>query len=198
MNKQFKELLTKAVWIAIILFIIRCLFSFNTLVEDFSVYVIFGFAGEAIGLTTIIIALYERHLWRFNPFEDTPKLHSNYTGILLSGYDNIERIAKLEIKQTLLSTHIILFSGESRSKSITSSIDTVLGEKQLTYCYLNTPVAAVRDRSEIHYGTAMLYIENSNKISGQYFTDRKTTGDMCFYQQEESSYRQNEKTSAQI
>lgn len=45
---------------------------------------------------------------------------------------------------------------------------------------LNTPKAEVRHRSEIHYGTAMLYVDNPKVLKGQYFTDRKSTGDMVF------------------
>ncbi|MDF2882012.1 MAG: hypothetical protein K0R54_2569 [Clostridiaceae bacterium] len=184
MKEQFNKLLIKAVWIAIVLFTIRCLFSLESIKGSFSVYNFIGFAGEAIGITTIITTVYERWGWKLNPLEDTPVLCRNYIGTMLTSYDNIEREARLEVKQTLLSTNIILISGESKSKSISSSIDSVLGEKQLTYCYLNTPTAAVRDRSEIHYGTAMLCIENPKEITGQYFTDRKTAGDMYFYSQE--------------
>lgn len=60
-------------------------------------------------------------------------------------------------------------------------MDKVLDEWQLTYCYLNVPQANVRERSAMHYGTAMLCVENPEELKGQYFSDRKTTGDMKFY-----------------
>jgi len=184
MNEQYKKLVNKTVWIVIILFCIRCLISWNSLIIDFSTYDIFSCAGEAIGATAIIIGCYEKWLWKYNPLEDTPVLKKHYIGILKSTYDGIERKASLEIKQTLLSTYIVLISDESKSKSISSSIDVILGENQLTYCYLNMPQASVRAKSEIHYGTAMLCIENPNKLTGQYFSDRKTTGDMIFSSKE--------------
>ena len=59
-------------------------------------------------------------------------------------------------------------------------IEKIEDEWQLTYCYLNVPKAKVRERSAIHYGTALLCIENPEEIHGQYYTDRKTTGDMTF------------------
>ena len=99
---------------------------------------------------------------------------------MVSTYDWIEREATLEIKQTLLSVNVVFITGESRSKSILSSIEKIEDEWQLTYCYLNVPKAKVRDRSAIHYGTALLCIENPEEIHGQYYTDRKTTGDMTF------------------
>ncbi len=181
MKDQYTKLINKTVWVVIILFIIRCLVSWGTLIEGFSAYDIYGYAGEAIGVTAIIISCYERWLWKYNPLEDTPVLKKHYKGTIESTYDGIIREANLEIRQTLLSVHVTLVSGESKSKSISSSIDDILGEKQLTYCYLNTPKASFRDRSEIHYGTAILCIDNPNILNGQYFSDRKTTGDMLFY-----------------
>ena len=103
-----------------------------------------------------------------------------YVGSLKSSYDNIERKAVLEIRQTLMSVHITLTTDESKSNSLSASIDEILGEMQLTYCYLNTPKSEFRHRSEIHYGTAMLSITNPASLDGQYYTDRKTTGDMSF------------------
>ena len=73
-----------------------------------------------------------------------------------------------------------MITGESKSKSLTASIDEVLGEMQLTYCYLNTPKSEFRHRSEIHYGTAMIAISTPQKLEGQYYSDRKTNGDMRF------------------
>lgn len=43
-----------------------------------SIYDLFGYAGEAVGLATVIMAAYERWLWRINPFETTPALKKIY------------------------------------------------------------------------------------------------------------------------
>lgn len=180
MCEQYKKLINMAVWVGIALFFFRCLISLSSIINNFSVYTVFGYAGEVICVTVIIICCYEKWLWKYNPLEKTPVLNRYYIGTLKSTYDDIERRASLEIKQTLLSTHVVLDSSESKSKSISSSVIEILGEKLLIYCYLNTPKATVRKRSEIHYGTAMLCIENPNKLTGQYFSDRGTTGDMEF------------------
>lgn len=145
-----------------------------------SAYDLFGYAGEAISAAVILSGLYEKFLWRLNPFESTPKLAKRYTGKLKSSYDHIERNALLEIKQTLLSVHVTLITDESKSKSLSASIDDILGEMQLTYCYLNTPKSEYRCRSEIHYGTATLSLVNPKVLDGQYYTDRMTNGDMFF------------------
>lgn len=180
MEQQHNKLVKISVWTSIILFIIRCGFSWQNIVSEIVFYDLFGYAGEAIGGAAIITTLYETVLWRINPLDKTPRLHKKYIGVLKSSYDGIERTAQLEIKQTLLSVHIILVSDESKSKSISASIDDILNEPQLTYCYLNTPKSEFRYRSEIHFGTAALSLANPDKLTGQYYTDRKTTGDMDF------------------
>jgi hypothetical protein len=45
---------------------------------------------------------------------------------------------------------------------------------------LNTPKAGVRERSEIHYGSTILNFDGFNvtKMDGEYWTDRKTTGEI--------------------
>lgn len=181
MNEQFNKLITKTAWVALILFGIRCLISWDLIFVGFSLYNIFGYASEAIGVTVLLMGFYEKLLWKYNPFEDTPVLNKYYEGILVSTYDGIEREANLKIKQTLLSINTILTSKEGSSRSMSSTIENILGEKQLTYCYINTPKASFRHRSEIHYGTAIVCIEDPNQLTGHYFTDRKTTGDMIFY-----------------
>ena len=148
--------------------------------KDFSLYNIYGYAGEAIAFSAFIMVIYEKWLWKYNPFEKTPVLKKKYRGTLVSTYDGIKRDATLDIKQSLLAVSVIFTTGESKSKSISASIDKIQEEWQLTYCFLNVPQAKVRERSEIHYGTAMLCIENPEEIQGQYYTDRKTIGDMKF------------------
>ena len=154
--------------------------SWKSILEGVSAYDLFGYAGEAISAAVILSGLYEKFLWRLNPFESTPKLAKRYTGKLKSSYDHIERNALLEIKQTLLSVHVTLITDESKSKSLSASIDDILGEMQLTYCYLNTPKSEYRCRSEIHYGTATLSLVNPKVLDGQYYTDRMTNGEMFF------------------
>lgn len=180
MNGRQKKLINISVWCAIFLFVLRCIVSWNSILSKFSLYDLFGYASEAIGIAVVLAILYEKFIWRFNPFETTPKLSTRYRGILKSNYDNVERDAVLRIKQTLLSVHVTMLTDESKSRSLSASIDEILGEMQLTYCYLNTPKSEYRGRSEIHYGTAMLSISNPKEVDGQYYTDRKTIGDMHF------------------
>ena len=178
MREELKKLIKSALWLCVVLIIIRCFFARESLINDFSLYEMFGYICEVIGLTVILTAFYEKFLWRYNPLNKTPVLKRKYKGILRSTHDDIVREVKLEVQQTLLTINIVLFTEESKSKSFTASITNIYGEKQLTYCYINTPNASVRDKSNIHHGTAMLCIDDINKLSGQYYSDRKTTGDI--------------------
>ena len=184
MEDSQKRLINISVWCAIILFVLRCIISWKSIVESFSLYELFGYASEAIGITVVLAVLYEKFLWKYNPLESTPKLASQYTGIVKSNYDNVDRDASLIIKQTLFSVQITMITDESKSQSISASIKNVLEEEQLIYCYLNTPKSEHRNHSEIHYGTATLSVANPKEINGQYYTDRETTGDMIFYAEE--------------
>lgn len=180
MDKKYGKLINIAMWSAIVLFVIRCVVSWKSLIEGTTPYELFGYAGEAIGAAVVFTAFYEQKLWRYNPWEAAPKLHTKYVGTFSSTYDNVVREGTLDIKQTLSTVSVTFSTKESKSRSLSASIDEVLGEKQLTYCFMNIPESKYRDRSEIHFGTAMLTILEDGTLKGQYYTERKTLGDMEF------------------
>ena len=180
MSDRVSSFTKKILWAFGIIFVIRCAISFTEIRDSFSVYLVFSLIGEAITITTVIAVIYERFLWAFDKTSKVPVVKGKYQGSIVSSWDGQKREATLEIKQTLLKISITMRTSESSSGSVSASIDEVLGEKQLTYCYLNKPMASVRDRSEIHYGTAMLNCDTPGKLEGSYFTDRKTTGDLFF------------------
>lgn len=180
MSEQQKKVISICVWSTVIFFGLLCALSLDNIISSPSIYDLFGYAGKAISIAIIFAGLYEKFFWRFDPFEKTPKLAKRYVGSIKSSYDNTERKAVLEIRQTLMSVHITLTTDESTSNSLVASIDEIMGRMQLTYCYLNTPKSEFRHRSEIHYGTVMLSITDPASLVGQYYTDRKTTGDMLF------------------
>lgn len=180
MSSRLYDLMKKAMWVLLLLFTARCLLSLSELKQGFIAYTLFGYAGEAIGVAAILVALYDHWLWKIDPTVKTPVLKKKYTGTIRSTWNGQEYPAEMEIKQSYLSVRVILKTQESKSKSLIASVDEIEGEQQLIYCYLNTPTASVRDRSAMHFGTAMLGVDKPEEISGTYFTDRKTTGDMHF------------------
>ena len=189
MKKQFDGLLKKAMWIAIILFVIRAAISWEDLRTDASVYTVFGYAGEAIGVAAILMVCYEKWLWRHDPFVKTPYIAGRYTGTLKSNHDHVERNSNIQIKQTFLSVEVSLTTEESGSRSISGTIEEVFGKPELIYTYLNEPSASVRDKSGIHFGTATFVIDQKDRLIGRYYTDRNTSGDMVFKRIEKENDR---------
>ena len=85
MKDEQKKLLNICVWITVILFVVRCVISWENILKGFSAYDMFGYASEAISLAVILTGLYEKFLWRYNPFERTPKIQQKYYGIIMKG-----------------------------------------------------------------------------------------------------------------
>ena len=180
MKKRVDSLIKKAMWISILIFILRCIVSWNDLIKGVSAYDVFGYIGEAIGVAAILIMLYERWGWQWDPFVRDKSFKGIYKGKIISNYDNTERAATLEIRQTYLSIDVILTTDESTSRTVAAMVETILGVQELVYTYVNEPKAGFRDRSEIHFGTARLILSGEGSLSGNYYTDRKTTGEMIF------------------
>lgn len=179
MSRVFEKFMTRMAWVVLIVFVIRCAISWKEIVNDFSLYELFGFAGEAITVTAVIAALYEKILWKYDPFLKWPVLNGKYEGEVKSNFDGSERKIVVQIKQSLFSIFVLLKTEESSSKAISAKIIDRDGENVLTYTYINRPKTEVRDRSEIHYGTAILSItDNYEILEGGYYTDRNTAGDM--------------------
>ena len=78
------KLLSKSLWVALILFAIRYLiWNFD------SFYDFIGAAGEVITITIAITGLYSGFLWRYNPFEKIPKLMGLYEGVIEYSYNGV-------------------------------------------------------------------------------------------------------------
>lgn len=191
MTESSKKIMSLSIWTAIILFALRCWISW----DDISIvvsekmffqfaYSIFGYAGEAIGFTVVFMACFNRWLWRWGPLNflagGMPVLAKHYKGKIRFNWEDKdqERESEICIEQTFLNVIIKLGTNESSSNSITASIKEVNGSKLLIYTYINTPRAELQNRSEIHYGTAMLNIDDPKHITGNYYTTRLSRGSM--------------------
>lgn len=129
-------------------------------------------------ITIMIAGVYSKWLWKFNPFDKTPKVYGKYKMTFLSTYDKLKRTMDVIIKQDLFSNRIYIKTKESKSESKTSSIITKKDSHELVYTYQNIPNKSEREHSEIHFGTCIFNIENNRIVSGRYYTDRQTTGDI--------------------
>ena len=86
----------------------------------------------------------------------------------------------LTIKQSFLSLSCVMRTAEMTSYSYAEDfrIDNEKQIKQVVYSYMSKPVVTLAERSTPHEGTIIFDILGSpvNKLSGQYWTSRKTTG----------------------
>lgn len=178
MKSKHSLLFKIGMWTAIVLFVIRCLMSITSLMEEGTAYTLFGYASEAISISAVLVCVYEKWLWRWLSFGVVPVLNPHYEGTMKSSYDNSIRDVFLDVKQTFLGIKIIFRTGESKSNSVSAYFEDVNGERKLVYTYFNTPNSEHRSRSPLHIGTAILSVEDVNQLTGQYYTDRKTTGDI--------------------
>lgn len=180
MKSHFERLIKIAMWMAIVFFVIRAAISWEELNSAASIYLIFGYAGEAIGVAAILVLCYEKLFWRYDPFINTPYIAGEYQGVIVSNYDRKKRCGTVKIKQTFLSVEVVVKTGESESRSVSGTIEEIFGRLELIYTYINEPKLSVRDRSTIHFGTATFIIDKKNYLEGGYYTDRNTSGDMKF------------------
>ena len=179
MNEAVVKFSKRIAWVLLISFIIRCAISWNEIKTGLSLYALIGYAGEAIAFSSIVAALYEKIIWKYDPLLKWPVLYKEYKGTIKSDHDGNARDISVRVKQSLFSVYVFLKTDESYGKAITSDIVNRDGEYVLCYSYLNHPKAEVRERSEIHYGTSILRIEEKAKqLEGTYFTDRNTKGDI--------------------
>lgn len=188
MGKQYKKFGEIYKWVLIVVFIIRCMISMAGIIElwkDAKLfrfgYTLFGYAGEAIGITSLIMLAFNYWLWRLKYINKyiskTPVLFEKYVGTFKSSYDDVVREGELTIRQTFLKINITFRTGESFSDSILASIEEIHGVERLVYTYINEPRGELRDRSPLHYGTASLRI-GADDLQGDYYNDRKCVGSM--------------------
>lgn len=145
--------------------------------------------STTISINIIFWLLFIKWLWKLKLFYpwlvQVPNLSGKWKGTIKSNWiDGTKDPIPMEItiEQTFLNIQVRIKTEESRSFSLGASfnIDKDRGQQQLFYSYLNTPKPGVRERSEIHYGSALLTFEgfDVNELEGEYWTSRETTGEM--------------------
>lgn len=136
--------------------------------------------------TVIIIGLlfwvYESFLWRVKPFtylNGVPNISGRYTGEVESSYDRKKYPIVLEIRQTLLSVGVCLYTERSSSYSIIANVGRNERHNDfLAYIYKNTPKTVSGDLDmRTHDGFACLEIfEKGKNLEGSYFNDPRERG----------------------
>jgi hypothetical protein len=147
----------------------------------------------ALSVTTAVVGLLLWQGWKIPIFQGwlilVPSLNGTWEGDLSSDWVNPETnegIAPIKsilvIRQTLFGISCVVRTGEMTSFSISAGIERDKNNhiEKLVYTYRSEPKASVSKRSAIHHGTAVLEFGRSPNwvLSGRYFTERKTTGEL--------------------
>lgn len=149
---------------------------------------------QAVTIYMILSVLFTKWAWRWKIFKgwlvQIPDIQGTWKGSIISTWTDPTTGGKLgsitailAIKQSFNKIDCFLFTKESSSYSTAAEINTdQSGNLYLNYNYTNRPKASVREKSEIHDGAAILQIIKtpSRLLEGEYWTSRKSTGDMKF------------------
>lgn len=155
---------------------------------------------KVISIISILILFFSKYLWKCQFFYDWlvpfPNLNGTFKGEIISTWINPKTGKRpdpipctLTINQSFLQITCIMRTGEMTSYSFNEDfiLDKNKQLKQLCYSYDSTPKSEVRERSPKHSGTIKFSIhENPLELVGEYWTERKTTGDikLKFWQKE--------------
>jgi hypothetical protein len=140
-----------------------------------------------------LVALWDIWLWRL-PFVQllskrpwiagiwSATLTPTAASVIPTGGNRGPIEAYVIIKQTFWSVGVRQYTIESRSDSRATMWSETTGgsDRTLTYTYANRPLQELEHRSHPHLGTAALDVVSlrPSTITGEYFTDRYTKGDM--------------------
>jgi hypothetical protein len=151
---------------------------------------------SAMVIGTVLVAIANfiwRWLWQQLPFLNRiffPDLNGIWEGTLKStwidpqtGQSPAPIPTKITIKQSILTISIKQKTAESTSWSnlVIPEAHPEADRYRLWYSYSNQPKREVSHRSEQHDGIAWLEIsldEKADDLEGQYFTSRRTSGDI--------------------
>lgn len=139
----------------------------------------------------IVFAIFAKWGWRLKIFQGWlvpfPDLNGTWQGTIQTTWvdpktnkspDPIPVL--LTIKQSFLNLSCVMRTAEMASYSFTEDfrIDHEKQIKQMVYSYMSKPTVNLSERSVIHEGTIIFDILGKpvSKLSGQYWTSRKTTG----------------------
>lgn len=175
MDSRIIKLLSKSLWVALVLFAIRHLiWNINSL------YDFIGAAEEVIAITIAIMGLYIGFLCRYSPLEKIPKLMGLYEGIIEYNYNGT--VAKkdtfVKIRQTLLSIKVQITTNEIKSNTIVANLVEENEEYVLYYTYITNPKSKYSKENPIQHGTCRLILSTKGCLTGNYWTSRQTIGDI--------------------
>ena len=180
---KFSELSQYYFWVTIAFFTILYILRQPQSWEDK-----IGEAGNAVFISSLILVVFIKWGWKwkiFNWWVDQPNLNGTWKGKLHFNYPADTPIQSkditLRIKQDYLSISVDIETDMSTSYSCLAGF-TCTGDDHfyhLTYTYIHNPNAKTSPNNPSHTGTTSLkFIPDTNELKGQYWTQRKTIGDI--------------------
>lgn len=158
------------------------------------IYKLFSIIVFIIGAVLTVVANWAwKWVWRCFPILSKvffPDLNGTWVGNLQTTWKNPETgvipgpiPSTVTIRQGLFDISIKQVTGESTSHSmrVIADADPNADRYRLWYSYANQPKAEFYQRSTQHEGFAWLEIslaDAPDRLTGQYYTSRKTSGDM--------------------
>lgn len=128
-----------------------------------------------------------------------PDLRGTWKGVIQSTWQGDERAsglgvihAYITISQTFTDLRFRLFTEESQSVTLMALLTSEPDEHPvLSALYQNRPRQLVRTSSSIHHGGLLLDVggEKLDELSGSYWTDRQTSGEIKFQRVSRKRFR---------
>ena len=151
-------------------------------------------AASVIGVILVPVAnVVWRGVWRRFPAIERatfPDLNGTWEGHIFSTWVSPDTgtvpepiPVTVRITQSLFSTTVRFQTHEAMSRSTWCTLEAhrAAGAYRVLYAYEHEPTAGVRPRNPSHRGFTRLEMDidaERDRLGGQYFTERKTTGDI--------------------
>ncbi len=148
--------------------------------------------STVVGSMLLLLAIFDIWAWRWPLFHGwfvlRPDLRGTWRVELKSDWKDPATNTTIDpivgyfvIRQTFSSLSVRMFTAESASELVAAEISKESdGTYRLAAVYRNEPILSVRERSPIHYGAFVLFVQGSpaKDLVGHYWTDRKTHGEL--------------------
>lgn len=148
--------------------------------------------GAVVGAVSAVLLIFEKWAWHWPIFRgwlvQRPFVAGTWTVELKSDWINPETgqgvppiNCFMAVRQTWSTLSLRLLTAESRSETVSAGIECCRdGTFEISCAYRNKPRSEYRHKSEVHYGAMLLVADGAkpNRLEGDYWTDRKTTGSL--------------------